>query len=134
VDLFVVKSLPKGRNPTFFTVEVKVGSCDSFKTAIKIMVGGVIGGVRSYILPDSDFGLPDNHRISREIMLEVGDHAPNASLVILAHNIIEDQIDHHNLASVVMPRLKISGIAVCDIKYAYCNTTLQSDSKIFFLD
>jgi hypothetical protein len=33
------------------------------------MVG--LGEVRSYILPDSDFGLSDNHRISHEIMPEV---------------------------------------------------------------
>jgi hypothetical protein len=33
-----------GGNPTVFTVEVKVGSCDSFKTAINIIGRG--GGVR----------------------------------------------------------------------------------------
>jgi hypothetical protein len=41
-----VKSQRKGGNPTFFTVEVKVGSCDSVITAIKI-IGEFMGGVRS---------------------------------------------------------------------------------------
>jgi hypothetical protein len=64
-----VKSLPRGRNPPFFTVEVKVGSCDSIKTAMKIMGGGGgLGGVRTYILSNSYFGLSDNHRILREIL------------------------------------------------------------------
>jgi hypothetical protein len=54
-----VKSPPNGGNPTFFTVDVKVGLCDSFKIAIKIIGGGGLGGY---------FGLSDNHRISCEIL------------------------------------------------------------------